>query len=240
MHTVTADIQSEKGSFSEYQERLKSKLNLDSTRSLRLPDAFNIPDSKLNADELVNRRAWEELLQGRRQARYLVSVGFKVHCLNVTGITSMNFFLDAINRDLFKQRHEHKDPTAGLSGACIIEPHLLSKNFYGQMHFHALIDDDPAIENVGTLKAAVYGNMKRVKTKDGWPMLDRNVVDVRSIWDIDGLADYLTKTHRLHRWRTLDNVCFVTPQGLSGFCIEYLQGRNELLRKHEWREWKTY
>jgi len=183
-----------------------------------IPDAFNIPDALLAPEEKAMRDWWRKFIIERKQAKYLLTVAFKVHCTNEQGLEAASFFVRKIGRNLFN--HDHGTyPTAGLTGVCLLEPHMLRHGFHGQCHFHMLIDDNAKIANAATFKRIALKEMKKVVTLDNWPMLDENVVDVRAIWDIEGLADYLTKTLRMHRWKANgDNFCIVESNGLRGMC----------------------
>lgn len=166
------------------------------------------------------RDAWKETIAQRTQAKVFLTVGFKVQCTNEQAINALNFLLKAINNFLFNHSYG-RDPKAGLTGMCICEPHMLSLDFRGQLHFHMLLDDMPELQDVDAFREIVHKQMRRVVTKNGWHMLDETVVDVREVTDIKELAEYLTKTARMHTWKRLENLFFIEPKGLTGVGVLY-------------------
>ena len=169
------------------------------------------------------REKWKETITTRTNARVFMTVGSKLPWNNAQAITTVNFLLKCINSSVFN--HDYgRDPNAGFTGVCICEPHMLSYDFRGQLHFHILLDDHPALKDIDGFKKIVGREMRRAKTTLGLHYFSDEVVDVQEIKDREELAnvaDYLTKTSRMHIWKYMENICFVGPQGLSGIGVSY-------------------
>jgi hypothetical protein len=176
-------------------------------------------DSPLTPIEQSLRSAWKNVIIDRKKAKVFLTVGANVPWKNGQAIDDVNFLLKVLNRELFN--HDYgRDPQVGLTGMCICEPHMKGKGFHGQLHFHILLDDNPALKDVDEFKKLVYKQMLRVK-RNGLRIFTKKTVDVQEIEDIEELADYLTKTVRLRRWKRMENLCFVTPKGLDGVGVSY-------------------
>ena len=171
----------------------------------------------LTAMQLSIRDAWKLLIESRTKANVLFTVGFKMNCGNEEAINSFNFYWKAINKKLFNHSYD-RDRSVGLHGLCVCEPHMLSLDFYGQIHFHFLVDN---VQNIDTFEAVAKEALKSVVTRGSEQMLGEDTVDVRPIHNLKELADYLTKTARLHTWRRLDNICFLEGDGLKGIGLNY-------------------
>ncbi|TDB29430.1 hypothetical protein ATCM_18275 [Stenotrophomonas sp. ATCM1_4] len=59
--------------------------------------------------------------------------------------------------------------------------------------------------------------------------LDR--IDVRKVYDADGLAKYLTKDLQTTHWPNGDNIFFLRPKGPEGV-VFHLKGNMELVSYH--------
>jgi hypothetical protein len=132
-------------------------------------------------------------------------------------IDSLKFYIKTINRQVFGPRW--KDSGRSISGTCVAEPHEMSPEFRGNLHFHVVLAYQSEIEDIDGFREKVIKAAFYVTDRLGRQMIDESVLDVQPIWDMRGLAVYLTKSIHTHQWRWGDNMFFIHDGWLDGFAV---------------------
>jgi len=169
--------------------------------------------------ENASHKLWEKVLSKGNYTIFM-TVAFAHRYADKTSLDGVNFLLKVLNRGIWGNRYG-REPTVGLKGIVVAEPHgRISRDFGDRLHFHIMLEEQPEIADLAKFRALVVRELKHVKC-NGRCMLDKRCVDVQAIYDVKGLADYLTKCMRRREWKDGDNICFLRPGGIDGVCIPH-------------------
>ena len=131
-----------------------------------------------------------------------------------------------INRELWGPRWDRKQ--LGLKGTVVAEPHRKSLDVRGRLHFHVLLHGQQGNGDLQRLREVVTSASLRLRDSAGRQMSAIDRVNVKEVWDIGGLADYLTKDLQTPHWAGGDNIFFIRPNGIEG---NVMQARSSAMLK---------
>ena len=130
-----------------------------------------------------------------------------------------------------------KHHTKGLIGHVAAEPHTFSNHLRGSLNFHILLTQPPEIADIDEFRSVVLGYVPHVKGRNGEPVLDVSMVDVRPVWQDEdgdtkkgllGLAQYVTKSMEHPQFKNGEYQMPLTPMGIHG------------IRMRSWKDTTNY
>lgn len=134
------------------------------------------------------RKAWKSYLTDR-EPDFFVTLTFKVRFTDKQATAAVQFF----NRSLYKlfPRPARK----AINGAVVVERTKRSVAFQGTYHFHfAFCNVSASLPDADTrFRANVIKSAGRLKDRKGAKVSPADRVHIASVYDAEGLADYLTK-----------------------------------------------
>ena len=173
--------------------------------------------------------AWEEFLATSGPYPYIWTVSFvrpyPDHVLLKALWQSARF----INRELWGPRWDRKQ--CGLRGTVVAEPHRTSLHVRGRLHFHVLLHEQEGNADIERLREAASSASLRLTDASGRRMSAPDRVNVKGVWDMSGLAGYLTKNLATPHWACGENIFFVRPSGIEGNVMP-ARGNAALKRLH--------
>lgn len=121
------------------------------------------------------------------QPQYFITLTLNDLYSDREAINTFNFFTKSIQKSL-KLKQE-------IQGVCFVERTWKKAYYENQPHIHTLLwgfnNDTPDTEFFLRSKASTAA--LRLKSSVGEPMADMGTLDVQSVYDAEGLADYVTK-----------------------------------------------
>ncbi|WP_162782000.1 hypothetical protein [Arenimonas caeni] len=133
------------------------------------------------------RDAWKTFLTGI-EPDYFVTLTYSIGLPDKAAASSLQFFLRCIFKALPKRIRLRA------MGAVCVERTTIGK-YAGTHHFHILFAriDDAAKDYESKFKAIAEKAAGRLKTRKNIPLVPPKNIHTVSVWDSDGLADYVTK-----------------------------------------------
>jgi len=167
----------------------------------------------------ANRFDWNKYLLEAGPYGYFVTITFKQGKYGLSdaeAFSSMNFLLHILNGQIFGSWYTKRNKY--LTGFAFAERHQTEG-----LHFHLLIKDHPKLNQPDkpSLKEHLFANLNKVKKTDykkggtSYELLDPLGIDIKDVYNDDGIVDYLTKTMKGKNKNNGDFIIPLSKEGLS-------------------------
>ena len=127
---------------------------------------------------------------------------------------ALRHMMRCVGRELFGKRGMKKK--VGLTGFVIAEPHEISYDKEGSLHFHLLIGASEGALDSDELAAALLRALSKPRDRFGRQMCVPEITDMKDIDNLKGAARYVTKNFSKKDWAKGEGIYFITPEGLDG------------------------
>lgn len=173
--------------------------------------------------------AWKDFLATTGPYAYMWTQSFMNPYSDRKAVDALWSCTKNINRAIWGPRWSKKGK--GICGTVVAERHKLSHEVRGRLHFHVLVHKLDA--NVDDERFASIVNNAALWLRDDFarPMSAIDRTSVRTVYDPEGVAGYLTKDLQTAHWPKGDNIFFLRPTGEEGVVFRF-HGARELVSSH--------
>ena len=164
------------------------------------------------------RRHWEETIAKGGPYTLMWTLSFVRPYGDKTSVCALEAAAKFVSRQLFGPRWQGKG--RGLDALVVAEPHQVSRDLRGRLHFHVLIKQQEHQPDIERLREELMACSLRLTDRFGRKMTTEDRVDVREVWDVEGVAAYLSKTMLSRRWDDIGgNLFFVHNAEVIGLVL---------------------
>ena len=145
---------------------------------------------------------------------FMITVTLPIWADDEETVEYVNRLLKRTNKSIWGHKW-WEYPDGGLCGLAVGEPHELSKDLRGTLHFHLLIRQNEKLGSAAVLRDFLHAQIPKVLHK-GRPLFSATLIHVEAIDHIKGLAFYLTKSFRFRDFKDGDFQLPLTSRGIEG------------------------
>lgn len=216
--------------YSRYRGAIEVKqdtLSQHHTDELRDGNTNEAPADSTSSVQLYG--AWKEFLGSASPYAYIWTHSYMHPYSDARAIDGLWDCTKHINRSIWGPRWKKKGD--GIHATVVAERHKRSQELRGRLHFHVLVQKPSTDLSDERFTAIVNEAALWLRDDFNRPMSALDRVDVRKVYDADGLAKYLTKDLQTTHWPKGDNVFFLRPEGPEGVVFR-LNGNAKLSAYH--------
>lgn len=175
------------------------------------------------------RDAWIEVITSNEKLRFFLTIAFVRPYDDEQAYKAVKNITKLINKSIWGRNwYKHKEKS--IRGFIIAEPHEISLDLRNRLHFHLLLEARDGLTLASLKKGLDYAIARTYGPRRGI-MVEPDMVDVREIYDLTGLSDYVTKTFNRKDWRRGDGISLLHHGGISG---QLTRPRMHSARNHLW------